>query len=213
MSVARPRSTLPRNCCTSHPLGSGWRCAITATTPRTSTARSRRPTPRRNRPRAPGGPAATSGVTPEAGGQRRVEPVRLLLDEMFSPRIADELRRRGHDVVAMVADPELRALSDAAVYAWAAEQDRRVVTENVKGLPSSRHRQFSRRFGSGSPADQRPDISAQPAQPRPADRRARPLADRGRGQPAPLGGLAGRRVACLISGRSRAGPPRRPRRR
>lgn len=58
--------------------------------------------------------------------------VRLLLDEMFAPRIAEELRRRGHDVVALVADPELRALPDAAVYEWAGDHDRRVVTENVK---------------------------------------------------------------------------------
>lgn len=57
---------------------------------------------------------------------------RLLLDQMLSPRIADELTRRGHDVVALAAEPELRALSDADVYAWASEQRRRVVTENGK---------------------------------------------------------------------------------
>ena len=56
----------------------------------------------------------------------------LLLDEMFSPAIAKQLRRRGHDVLALVADPELRALSDPEVYAWASEHGRRVVTENVK---------------------------------------------------------------------------------
>lgn len=60
------------------------------------------------------------------------ESARLLLDEMFSPRIAEELRSRGHDVVALVADPELRALSDTEVYEWAGGQQRRVVTENVK---------------------------------------------------------------------------------
>jgi hypothetical protein len=59
-------------------------------------------------------------------------PARLLLDEMFAPQIAVELRRRGHDVIALVADPELRALSDAEVYAWAGDRGRRVVTENVK---------------------------------------------------------------------------------
>lgn len=60
------------------------------------------------------------------------EPTRLLLDEMFAPRIAEELRRRGHDVLALVADAELRSLSDPEVYAWAGEHGRRVVTENVK---------------------------------------------------------------------------------
>lgn len=55
----------------------------------------------------------------------------LLLDEMFSPGIAEQLRRSGYDVVALVADPELRALSDPAVYEWATVHDRRVATENV----------------------------------------------------------------------------------
>lgn len=60
----------------------------------------------------------------------RPEP--LLLDEMFAPRIAEQLRDRGHDVVALVADPSLRALSDPEVYRWAGDRDRRVVTENVR---------------------------------------------------------------------------------
>lgn len=51
---------------------------------------------------------------------------------MFPPRLAAQLRGRGHDVVALVADPELRALPDAEVYAWAGAHGRRVVTENVK---------------------------------------------------------------------------------
>lgn len=71
-------------------------------------------------------------MNPAAGMNPVRRPVRLLLDEMSSPRIAEELHRRGHDVVALVADPELRALPDAAVYAWAADENRRVVTENVK---------------------------------------------------------------------------------
>lgn len=57
---------------------------------------------------------------------------RLLLDEMFAPAIADELCRRGHDVLALVADAELRALSDPEVYEEAGRQSRRIVTENVK---------------------------------------------------------------------------------
>ena len=71
-------------------------------------------------------------MNPEPAADRPPGQVPLLLDEMFSPRIAEELRRRGHDVVALVVDPELRALSDHAVYAWATEHARRVVTENVK---------------------------------------------------------------------------------
>ena len=32
---------------------------------------------------------------------------------MFSPVIAQQLRERGHDVIAVAADPRLRALDDA----------------------------------------------------------------------------------------------------
>jgi predicted nuclease of predicted toxin-antitoxin system len=56
----------------------------------------------------------------------------LLLDEMLSPKIAGELRRRGHDVVAVAADPTLRSKTDAELFEWAIEQGRRIVTENVK---------------------------------------------------------------------------------
>ncbi len=56
----------------------------------------------------------------------------LLLDEMFSPAIARQLRERGHDVLAVAADPRLRALDDAKLYEWARANGRRLVTENVK---------------------------------------------------------------------------------
>lgn len=57
---------------------------------------------------------------------------RLLLDEMHAPLVARVLRERGHDVLAVADDPELRAMSDADLYRWAAEHGRRLVTENVK---------------------------------------------------------------------------------
>jgi Domain of unknown function (DUF5615) len=55
----------------------------------------------------------------------------LLLDEMFSPRLAESLQESGFDVVAVAGHPILAAASDAQVAAWAAGEDRRVVTENV----------------------------------------------------------------------------------
>lgn len=55
-----------------------------------------------------------------------------LLDEMHAPTVAATLRRRGHDVVAVVERDDLRALSDEELFQWATEQGRRVVTENVK---------------------------------------------------------------------------------
>jgi predicted nuclease of predicted toxin-antitoxin system len=58
--------------------------------------------------------------------------VRLLLDEMFSPKIATELVERGHDVVAVAADPGLVGLPDEQVLEWATGQGRCLVTENVK---------------------------------------------------------------------------------
>lgn len=56
----------------------------------------------------------------------------LLLDEMFSPVIAEQLRERGHDVLAVAADPRLRALADPELFEWARSKDRRLVTENAK---------------------------------------------------------------------------------
>jgi hypothetical protein len=57
---------------------------------------------------------------------------RLLLDEMFSPQIAAELVRRGHDVVAVAADPSLAGLPDEQILGWATSQGRCLVSENVK---------------------------------------------------------------------------------
>lgn len=63
---------------------------------------------------------------------------RLVLDEMHAPFIAEQLRQRGHDVLAIAADPDLRALSDEELFNLAAPGraaplgGRRIVTENVK---------------------------------------------------------------------------------
>lgn len=51
---------------------------------------------------------------------------------MFSPTIAARLRERGHDVIAVADDSELRAMTDADLLSWATERGRRVVTENVR---------------------------------------------------------------------------------
>jgi hypothetical protein len=49
----------------------------------------------------------------------------------YPPSIADGLRARGHDTVAVVERPELRSLSDPDVFAHAQGEQRTVVTENV----------------------------------------------------------------------------------
>jgi predicted nuclease of predicted toxin-antitoxin system len=58
--------------------------------------------------------------------------VKLLLDEMFSPAIAAELRALGHDVITIADRPDLRSKSDEEVFAWASTEKRWLLTENVK---------------------------------------------------------------------------------
>jgi len=48
------------------------------------------------------------------------------------PALLPSLRRRGHDVTAVAAEPQLRSMSDPELYAWATAGGRRIVTENVK---------------------------------------------------------------------------------
>jgi hypothetical protein len=56
----------------------------------------------------------------------------LLLDEMFSDTIAQQLRAKGHDVLAAVADPSLVSLPDDQVLSRAAAAGRALVTANIK---------------------------------------------------------------------------------
>jgi Domain of unknown function (DUF5615) len=56
----------------------------------------------------------------------------LLLDEMFSDAIAEQLRTRGYDVIAVVADPALVALPDEQILAHAATDGRALVIANIK---------------------------------------------------------------------------------
>jgi hypothetical protein len=59
-------------------------------------------------------------------------PPALLLDEMFSPTIAERLLAKGYDVLAVAAEPGLRAMGDAELFEWACSKGRRLVTENAK---------------------------------------------------------------------------------
>ena len=56
----------------------------------------------------------------------------LVLDEMFAPKIAETLRGRGRQVVAVAERIDLRAMTDEQLFAWAAAQRCWVLTENVK---------------------------------------------------------------------------------
>ena len=56
----------------------------------------------------------------------------LLLDEMLSGVIAEQLRAPGHDVVAVVDDPALVGLPDEDILTAAAMGGRALVTANIK---------------------------------------------------------------------------------
>lgn len=59
--------------------------------------------------------------------------MRLLLDEMYAPAVAVELRARGHDVLSVhEADPVLVGASDAEVLSTAVSAERVLVAENVR---------------------------------------------------------------------------------
>jgi len=57
--------------------------------------------------------------------------VKLLLDEHYSPRIAEHLRAQGHDVTAVVAQPALAGLADRNLIKAARRDGRALLTENV----------------------------------------------------------------------------------
>ncbi len=73
-------------------------------------------------------------------------PSRLLLDEMFPQAMADQLNAKGHDVRAVVADPEFTGLADEHVLIGASEAGRALVTANIKDyMPiDARYRAASR---------------------------------------------------------------------
>jgi predicted nuclease of predicted toxin-antitoxin system len=73
--------------------------------------------------------------------------LKLLLDEMWSPTIAEQLRFRGYDVSAVAERPDLRHGLDALVFIAAQGEGRAIVTENVPDF---------RRLAAMALADRRP---------------------------------------------------------
>lgn len=57
--------------------------------------------------------------------------MRLLIDEMYPPACAQQLRARGHDAEAVTERDELRALADAELLAQAQQEHRALATENI----------------------------------------------------------------------------------
>jgi hypothetical protein len=56
----------------------------------------------------------------------------LLLDEMFTDDIAQQLRAKGYDVISVVADLALVGLPDDQILAYATAGGRALVTANIK---------------------------------------------------------------------------------
>lgn len=60
--------------------------------------------------------------------------MKLLIDEMLQAVIAEQLRRRGHDVDAVTERSELRGLPDRELFALAQEECRAFATEDIEGF-------------------------------------------------------------------------------
>jgi predicted nuclease of predicted toxin-antitoxin system len=73
--------------------------------------------------------------------------VRLLLDEMLTPTIALELRKRGFDVIA-ISEPahagRYAGISDDVVFARAVDDGRAIVTDNIADFEQVRRNHENR---------------------------------------------------------------------
>jgi predicted nuclease of predicted toxin-antitoxin system len=91
--------------------------------------------------------------------------LKLLLDEMCTAAVAEQLRQRDHDVVAVAERADLRGTPDEELLAWARTEDRVLVTDNQRDFITIHHSAIAdghdhkglilttnRRFPRGQPA-------------------------------------------------------------
>jgi hypothetical protein len=91
--------------------------------------------------------------------------LKLALDEMYAPAVAEQLRDRGHEVVAVTERADLRGTADEDLLAWAQTEGRALVTDNQGDFIPIHHRRIAsghdhkglilttnRRFPRGQPA-------------------------------------------------------------
>lgn len=57
--------------------------------------------------------------------------MKLILDEMHAPVVAEALRARGFEAIAVAATPRLRGIADADLLDLAASEGHALVTENI----------------------------------------------------------------------------------
>jgi hypothetical protein len=91
--------------------------------------------------------------------------LKLALDEMYAPAVAEQLRDRDRDVVAVTERADLRGTTDEDLLAWAQTEGRALVTDNQRDFIPIHHRRIAsghdhqglilttnRRFPRGQPA-------------------------------------------------------------
>jgi predicted nuclease of predicted toxin-antitoxin system len=91
--------------------------------------------------------------------------LKLALDEMYAPAVAEQLRNRDHDVIAVTERTDLRGTTDEDLFSWAQTEDRALVTDNQRDFIPIHHRRIAnghdhrglilttnRRFPRGQPA-------------------------------------------------------------
>lgn len=66
-----------------------------------------------------------------------------MLDEMHSPGVAERLRVRGYDAIAVKERPDLVGLPDPELLAVAATERRVLVTENIKDVAALHQRSIA----------------------------------------------------------------------
>jgi hypothetical protein len=72
--------------------------------------------------------ASGAGSCDESGS---LTNLRLLIDEMWSPAVAEQLRAKGFDVESVIEREDLKSTSDSNLLVRATVERRAVVTENV----------------------------------------------------------------------------------
>jgi predicted nuclease of predicted toxin-antitoxin system len=65
--------------------------------------------------------------------------LKLLLDEMYTAAVAEQLRQRDHDVIAVAERAEMRGTPDEDLLAWARTEDRALVTDNQRDFIPIHH--------------------------------------------------------------------------
>lgn len=70
--------------------------------------------------------------------------MRLLLDEHIDPRVAQQFRDRGHDVLAVQEQLGLCGMSDDLLLTLAVHEGRVIVTKNIHDFVGIHHERLSR---------------------------------------------------------------------